>query len=291
VADLELLTIKIQQMIIESTNDNTPTTPAITYSECYALPLVHGSLFSGIGGFELGAEYSGIQTLWNCEIEPFQRSILKQQFPNTMQYEDIRKLKNPPKVNIISGGFPCQDISSAGGGAGITGEKSGLWAEMYRICREVRPEYIIIENSPNLTIRGFERVLCNLSEIGYDAEWQCLRGTDFGMPHFRNRIYCIAYNLQTRRSRTSQVIFTNKGNLGKHFEPYMPNDGDAIWTAREYAKTGRLVLHKPKDSRNDDELSRQMDRIASLGNAVMPVISHYLFECIKRHANAFYGCA
>jgi hypothetical protein len=79
--------------------------------------------------------------------------------------------------------------------------------------------------------------------------------------------------------------------LGKHLKPYLQNDGDAIWTAREYAKTGRLVLHKPKDCRNDDELSRQMDRIASLGNAVMPVISHYLFECIKRHAAASYGCA
>lgn len=245
--------------------------------------ITHGSLFSGIGGFELGAEMAGIPTLWNCEIEEYQRKILNKHFPNTKQYADIRQLQNPEPVTIISGGFPCQDISSAGGGAGIDGEKSGLWSEMYRICREVRPEYIVIENSPNLTIRGFERVLCNLSEIGYDAEWQCLRGTDFGMPHFRNRIYCIAYCVQTGRSRTSQNIFTDKGNLGKHFISYLPNDGDAIWTAREYAKTRGLVLHKPKDCRNDDELSKWMDRVGALGNAVIPRISNYLFECILEH--------
>ena len=200
-------------MIVEQMLKNAPNPLLHIADVSGSTDLTHGSLFSGIGGFELGAEQAGIPTIWNCEIEPFQRAVLKQRFKNTIQYEDIRELTNPTKVNIISGGFPCQDISSAGGGAGIDGEKSGLWAEMYRICGEVRPEYIIIENSPNLTIRGFERVLCNLSQIGYDAEWQCLRGTDFGMPHFRNRIYCIAYNMQTRWSRASQIIFANKGNL------------------------------------------------------------------------------
>ena len=146
---------------------NTPRQPHLHKADVSgSTDLTHGSLFSGIGGFELGAEWAGIPTIWNCEIEPFQRAVLKQRFKNTEQYEDIRKLTNPTKVNIISGGFPCQDISSAGGGAGIDGEKSGLWAEMYRICGEVRPEYIIIENSPNLTIRGFERVLCTFPKSG-----------------------------------------------------------------------------------------------------------------------------
>ena len=108
--------------------------------------MTHGSLFSGIGGFELGAQMNNIPTLWNCEIETFQRSILKQVFPNTKQYEDIKKLSNPAYVDIISGGFPCQDISIAGKGAGITGSRSGLWNEMYRIVREVRPKYVLIEN-------------------------------------------------------------------------------------------------------------------------------------------------
>lgn len=128
--------------------------------------MTHGSLFSGVGGFETGAEWVGIDTLWNCEIEPFQRSILKKHFPNTKQYEDIKELSNPGYVDIISGGFPCQDISIAGKGVGITGSRSGLWSEMHRVIREVRPRYVIIENSPMLLVRGFERVLCDLSKQG-----------------------------------------------------------------------------------------------------------------------------
>lgn len=128
--------------------------------------MTHGSLFSGIGGFETGAEWVGIETLWNCEIEPFQRSILKKHFPNTKQYEDIKELSNPGYVDIISGGFPCQDISIAGKGVGITGSRSGLWSEMHRVIREVRPRYVIIENSPMLLVRGFERVLCDLPKQG-----------------------------------------------------------------------------------------------------------------------------
>ena len=129
------------------------------------MELTHGSLFSGIGGFELGAQMNGIPTLWNCELELFQRNLLKQNFPETKQYEDIRELRNPGYVDIISGGFPCQDISIAGKGTGIVGERSGLWSEMFRIVREVRPRYVLIENSPMLLVRGFERVLCDLSLI------------------------------------------------------------------------------------------------------------------------------
>lgn len=133
--------------------------------------LTHGSLFSGIEGFGLGAAFAGIKTLWSCEYEDYQASIIKKNFGENHEINrDIRTYSNPTFVDIISGGFPCQDISVAGKGVGIVGERSGLWTEMYRVIREVRPKYIIIENSPMLLIRGFERVLCDLSEIGYDAE-------------------------------------------------------------------------------------------------------------------------
>lgn len=137
--------------------------------------LTHGSLFSGIEGFGLGAAFAGIKTLWSCEYEEYQASIIKKNFGEDHEINrDISTYSNPTFVDIISGGFPCQDISVAGKGVGIVGERSGLWTEMYRVIREVRPKYIIIENSPMLLIRGFERVLCDLSEIGYDAEWQTL---------------------------------------------------------------------------------------------------------------------
>ena len=174
-------------------NDTTPTAKS-------GGELSHGSLFSGIGGFELGAKMSGIETLWNCEINPFSRAVLKKNFPNVKQYSDIITIENIEYVDIISGGFPCQDISIAKKNAeGIKGKRSGLWSEMFRIIRQIRPKYIIIENSPMLLIRGFEQVLCDLSEIGYNAEWQCLSARTFGLNHKRERFYCIAYPNGIRR--------------------------------------------------------------------------------------------
>lgn len=152
--------------------------------------LTHGSLFSGVEGFGLGAALAGIKTEWSCEFEKYQTKVIKKNFGDGHTvYGDIRTLENPPFANIISGGFPCQDISVAGKGAGIKGSRSGLWGQMHRIIGEVRPDYVIIENSPQLRKRGFEYVLHGLSEIGYDAQWQCLQGSFLGLQQRRERIY------------------------------------------------------------------------------------------------------
>ena len=144
--------------------------------------LTHGSLFSGIEGFGLGAALAGIKTEWSCEFEKYQTKVIKKNLGNEHTvYGDIRTLENPPFVNIISGGFPCQDISVSGKGAGIKGGRSGLWGQMHRIIGDVRPDYVIIENSSLLRKRGLEYVLHGLSEIGYDAQWQCLQGNFVGM--------------------------------------------------------------------------------------------------------------
>lgn len=161
--------------------------------------LTHGSLFSGIEGFGLGAALAGIKTEWSCEFEDYQSLVIKKNFGEEHEINrDIRTYSKPPFVDIISGGFPCQDISIAGKGVGIVGERSGLWSEMFRIVREAKPRYVIIENSPMLLVRGFEQVLCNLSSIGYDAEWQCLSGTDFGIQQSRGSIilYCLLQRSQ-----------------------------------------------------------------------------------------------
>lgn len=233
--------------------------------------MTHGSLFSGIGGFELGARMAGIETVWSCEIERFQRNVLKKNFPNTKQYEDIRKLHNPEYVDIISGGFPCQDISIAGKGCGITGERSGLWCEMFRIIREIRPKYIIIENSPMLLVRGFERVLCDLYKIGYNAEWQCLQAKNFGFCHKRERLFCVAYSnsLRWNEKKNETSIFSKKISETSGWEL-----GRAI---------GREIRNKNNSEvlRNDDGLPDVVDRIKSCGNAVIPQIAYYIFECIK----------
>jgi len=233
--------------------------------------LTHGSLFSGIGGFELGAGLLDIRTKWSCELQEFQRKILKKNFPETKQYEDIRKLQTPDYVDIISGGFPCQDISIAGEGQGIKGQRSGLWSEMFRIVGQVRPKYIIIENSPMLAVRGFEQVLCDLSRIGYYAEWQCLSGTTFGIQQGRKRLYCIAYRHSKHEERSvTQQIF-RKLNLQREFTRIYPG-----WRKRSDLPKSRFL-------RKFNRIPFSLDRIGAIGNAVMPLVALYLFKCIQIH--------
>ncbi|WP_407483679.1 DNA cytosine methyltransferase [Elizabethkingia anophelis] len=248
--------------------------------------LTHGSLFSGVGGFELGADMSGIKTLWNCEFEEHNRNILKKNFPETIQYSDVRTMYNPSYVDVISGGFPCQDLSIAnvsnkkiwenGTVKGIKGERSGLWVEMWRICREVRPRYILIENSPMLLVRGFEQVLCDLSEIGYVCEWQCLQASQFGFNHKRERFFGIAYPSEIRRINNSTVF----RKLQEIFSEQAPRQNNLPMPVK------RIDSRSDYESiRMDDGFSKELDkrRIEMMGNAVVPDITHYLFECIKKH--------
>lgn len=234
------------------------------------MKLTHGSLFSGIDGFGLAAEWSGIETLWHCEIETFQQSILKKRF-NGEIHADIRTFTPPHYVDIITGGFPCQDISVSGKGAGINGERSGLWAEMWRVVGLVRPAYVIIENSPMLVVRGLEQVLCDLHKIGYDAEWQCLSGQTFGLQQSRERIYIIAYSREviTKRSRQESVFreFYVSGQLPRVYPG---------WAERR-------DIPEPRNYRSSDDIPGGLDRIGSLGNSVMPIVAYYLFLCILKH--------
>lgn len=234
------------------------------------MSLTHGSLFSGVEGFGLGAAFAGIKTIWSCEYEDYQTEIIKKNFGRNHEIKrDIRTYSKPQFVDIISGGFPCQDISIAGKGVGITGERSGLWREMYRIVREVRPGYVIIENSPMLLIRGFEQVLCDLSRIGYNAEWQCLSGTDFGIQQGRKRLYCIAYSDEVNSKRRDEGPVFRKPYLSWQSTRVYPG-----WPTRQH-------IPSPRFAGKYNDIPDRMDRTQCIGNAVQPVIAHYLFECIK----------
>ena len=235
--------------------------------------LTHGSLFSGIEGFGLGAAFAGIKTLWSCEYEDYQASIIKKNFGEDHEINrDIRTYSNPTFVDIISGGFPCQDISVAGKGVGIVGERSGLWAEMYRVIREVIPRYIIIENSPALTISGLEQVLCDLSKIGYNAEWQCISNYAFGYPHKRERLYLIAYSNKIGL----QGDVCKCGSINSIFKQWTSDTSVGYTCAKR-------ILEIPAHSivRNDDGFPDWSHRVGSIGNAVNPTVAKYLFECIK----------
>jgi len=153
-------------------------------------------LFSGIGGFSLGLERAGMQTIAFCEVDPVCRQVLKKHWPNVPIFEDVKTLTAKDihdTVDVICGGFPCQDISLAGRGAGLAGERSGLWYEYHRLIKEIRPRYVIIENVAALRSRGLDEVLRCLDALGYDAEWHCIPAAAVGAPHRRDRIWIVAY--------------------------------------------------------------------------------------------------
>ena len=162
-----------------------------------------GSLFSGIGGIELGFEREGFETRWFVENNPYCQEVLKQHFPKATIYGDITKLdfSKLEQVEVLTGGFPCQDISVAGYKMGIKeGKRSSLWQYYKEAIRVLRPEYAVIENVPNLINLGLDTVLANLAEIGYNAEWFCLSASQVGAPHRRERIFIIAYPSSERRN-------------------------------------------------------------------------------------------
>jgi len=156
-----------------------------------------GSLFAGIGGLELGLEWSlGCETVWQVEREEWPRSVLARHWPDAdRSVTDVCEAgaHNLAPVDVICGGFPCQDISPAGKGVGITGEKSGLWSEYARLVRELRPGLVIVENSHLLPVRGLGVVLGDLSAVGYDAEWARIGVSDVGGPHRRWRCFIVAW--------------------------------------------------------------------------------------------------
>jgi len=162
-------------------------------------------LFSGIGGFSLGLERTGgFKTVAFCEIDPFCRRVLAKHWPEVPCYEDVCTLnadtlaRDGIAVDVICGGFPCQDISNAGKCLGIEGERSGLWSEYARIIGELRPRHVIVENVAALLGRGLGRVLGDLAAIGYDAWWDCIPASAIGAPHQRDRLWLVAYPSSAR---------------------------------------------------------------------------------------------
>lgn len=152
-------------------------------------------LFSGIGGFSLGLERAGMETVAFCEISPVCRHLLAHHWPDVPRFDDVTTLTGEQvgPVDVICGGFPCQDISFAGKGAGLAGERSGLWREYARLVRELRPAFVIVENVAALLGRGLGDVLGDLAALGYDAWWDCIPAAAVGAPHRRDRLWIVAY--------------------------------------------------------------------------------------------------
>ena len=148
--------------------------------------MTFGSLFSGCGGMDLGLERAGMTCAWQVEIDPFARKVLAKHWPNIPKHDDVKTFPpSDPKdwhVDLICGGFPCEDLSFAGKGKGLKGSRSGLWFEFARIVREIRPPFALLENVSALLVRGLDAVLGSLAAMGYDAEWGCVPAAFVGAP-------------------------------------------------------------------------------------------------------------
>lgn len=191
-------------------------------------------LFAGAGGGILGGMMLGHTPVGAVEIDPFARAVLQARqadgsLPDFPIYEDVRTFDGTAwrdRVDIIAGGFPCQDLSCAGKGAGIDGARSGLWWEMLRVVREARPRYVFLENVPAITGRGLDRVLGSLADLGFDAEWCVLSAADVGAPHLRKRWWCLA-----RDTVGNDEISQSCVSEGPHAEP--AGDGATVADACE----------------------------------------------------------
>ena len=201
-------------------------------------------LFSGIGGFSLGLERTGgFETVAFCEIEPFPRKVLAKHWPEVPCYYDVTKLtgdilkRDGISVDVITGGFPCQDLSTAGKRRGMgEGTRSGLWSEIVRLIGELRPQYVIVENVAALLSgpserRGgwFGRVLGDLAECGYDAEWENIPASALGAPHRRERVWIVAYPSE-KRATTSIQVLGEESNL----EERLGGMGFSGWITRQF---------------------------------------------------------
>lgn len=169
------------------------------------------SLFSGIGGFDIGLERAGMRTVAFCEFEPYCQAVLKRHWPEVPIYDDVRTLSADTlqrdgvwPIDVVAGGFPCQDLSFAGKRAGIKGERSGLWSEFARLIGEVRPRFAIMENVPGLLSAGHGRVLGDLAALGYDAVWDCVPASAVGAPHRRDRVWIVAHAPSERREEAER---------------------------------------------------------------------------------------
>lgn len=244
------------------------------------------SLFSGIGGLELGLERAGMTTVGQVEINPYATRVLERHWPNVPRHDDVRTTidwwgsETRPPVHVICGGFPCQDISHAGKQAGITGERSGLWKPMRDTIRHLRPHYVVIENVAALAIRGLDVVLADLAEIGFDAEWATLRASDFGAPHNRERLYIVAYPQGLDRDARDLL-----GKSGKREPPFPIGGLSGLDLPARRRIAHEWIENQPDVARLVDGVPRQMDRIAALGNAVVPQVAQHIGHIIMQEAS------
>ncbi len=269
-----------------------------------------GSLFAGIGGFDLGFERAGMRTVWQVEKDPYCRAVLARHFPDAERFEDVRDVgvHNLKPVHVLCAGFPCQPVSRVGLRLG-TADERWLWPEVARIAGELRPRFIVLENVPGLLTHGMGVVLGDLAALGYDAEWDCLSAAAFGAPHIRDRVWIVAYPSRDAEAGSEAPARSERERVGPSGES-VPDSGGArlegIGSARAVGNgrgEGTLAdagsrRHRPRHEtifagrpssqlygawppepdvgRVADGVPSRVDRLAALGNSLVRQIPEWI---------------
>lgn len=269
--------------------------------------MTHGSLFSGIGGFDLGFERAGIKTVWQVEIDPFCRKILERHWPNVQRFNDIKECRELPKVDIISGGFPCQPFSRAGSRQGKDDNRY-LWPEMLRVIALVRPAFVVAEN-----VYGFlsmqdgailSEVYASLESEGYETlPPLVVPACAFGARHRRDRVWIIAHSVCTRFENGRPESNTSVGGgsqIGKapanerakteksnplYRDPgagrYGPPEAE-ICASRDGAECADAWSSEPELDRVAHGIPYRVDRLRGLGNSIVPQIAQWIGDRIVK---------
>lgn len=275
--------------------------------------MTFGSLFSGIGGIDLGLTHAGMECRWQVEIDRRCQQVLERHWPGIPRFPDATWVgrTNLKYVDLICGGFPCQDISLAGKGEGLGGSRSGLWRQFARIIRELRPKYVLVENVPALLGRGMGIVLGDLAEAGYDAEWEVLSACAFGAPHTRERLFILAYPQsvqsgsglrsggETGEEPSNRRILTDRSSCIDYWQmdaiarrvDTCPACGEdwCKWHERHREDCGcpdpwdesddpgfNWWATEPSVARVAYGIPDRVDRVKELGNAVVPQVAEYI---------------
>ncbi len=253
------------------------------------MTLTIGSLFSGIGGLELGLERAGLgPVLWQCELNPSARRVLEKHWPNVTRFDDVTQPRSYPAVDVICGGFPCQDVSAAGKGAGLSGARSGLWYHFAAIVAQVRPTWVVVENVTSGKRRWLPAVREQLCALGYETTAYQLSAADVGAPHLRRRIFVVAHTIGMqlrneprrgsgpRRQGTSLPADDGQAGTVAHSDvPRLEERGEQqTWGQLEAAERSRLPddpwAVEPGVGRVAHGVPGRVDRLKMLGNAVVP---------------------
>ena len=280
------------------------------------MTLTVGSLFSGIGGFDLGLERAGMKVIWQSEIDQFACKVLKKHWPNVPNLGDITKVDwtNIERPDVICGGYPCQPFSTAGKRGGATDPRH-LWPAMFNAICVLRPRYAPMENVRGHLFMGFGEVLADLASIGYDAEWQVIPAAAVGAPHKRDRVFIVAYsnNARGRASkrhikqsgssekqerqifaqrwagrRGAYVADTNGEQLGQRGRTENIGSAHRVWSDNDRREKtngfGQWWEVEPNVGRVANGISDRVDRLKGLGNAIVPQVAELVGELIMDYA-------